>query len=317
MQKQFLFIIDPFETLNPKKDTSLALIKAALDQSTIPYICSMHDFSVSKKKVTITAQKVTLPDHYRDLSISDKYLSNAEVIDSADFSVIFMRKDPPVDDLYITVTQILALCERYGSKIVNPPQMLQSLNEKIFSFYFPDLVPDFCFSADFETLETFAKAHPRIIMKPIDGMGGKGIFVTSYDDPNLPVIYETLTAYGRHPVLAQAFVDDITNGDKRILILHGEAFPFCLARIPTGRNIRGNLAAGGTYETRPLTSTDLEIANKIAPFLVENNIDLCGIDVIGDKLTEINITSPTCFLEISDASETNIAKKYIEKYIKM
>ena len=229
--------------------------------------------------------------------------------------LLYLCAKTPVDDLYITITQILALCEQYGSKIVNPPQMLQSLNEKIFSFYFPNLVPEFCFSSNLTHIEEFAKSYPRIIMKPIDGMGGKGIFATSYDDPNLPVIFETLTEYGKRPVLAQSFIEDITNGDKRILILHGEVFPYCLARIPTGRNLRGNLAAGGAYETRELTETDLEIAQKIAPFLKENHIDLCGIDVIGDKLTEINITSPTCLLEISDATKIDIAHKYVEKYM--
>lgn len=315
MRKNFLFIIDPADTLNPKKDTTLALIKASQTLGHINYICQTDDFKVQKQNIQIHVRQIYLPDEYRKNPEHKMILTESVWSPATDFDVIFMRKDPPVDDAYITCTHILSLIEKMGTKIVNPPAMLRDYNEKLFAFEFPNLIPEFCLSHHKDALYDFACQHEKIILKPIDGMGGKGIFITHKDDANFAVIHETLSHNGKNAILAQKFIPDIQYGDKRILILHGKVFEYGLSRIPTGSSIRGNLAAGGRYETRPLTGRESDIAHQVAVVLREKKIDLCGIDVIGDYLTEINITSPTCFLEISDYCKTDIAMEFIMGYV--
>lgn len=315
MSQKFLFIIDPLANLKIIKDTTLYIIKACQSLGIESYICELHHLGMTMGNVTLMAQKIHLHEDYRILKQNFAELTPAQSYDATDFDIIFMRKEPPVDELFVTATHLLSLAELQNVKIVNPPETLRNYNEKLFALEFPELIPDYCFSASESDLKHFAKQYSNIILKPIDGMGGRGIFITKYDDPNFSVICETLSHYGKKPILAQRFIPEIASGDKRVTILHGEPYEYVLARIPTGVSIRGNLVAGGSFETRPLSKRDYEIAQIVAEKLKEKKIDLCGIDIIGDYLTEINITSTGCFTELSDSTNTNLALKYIEKYL--
>ena len=315
MSQKFLFIIDPLISLKIKKDATLYIIKACQSLGIETYICETHHIGIQKEHITITAQKIHLHDDYRILKQNFADISPADTYHATDFNIIFMRKDPPVDEIYMTATYLLSLAELQNVRVVNPPKTLRNYNEKLFALEFPQFIPEYCFSASENDLRYFAKEYSNIILKPIDGMGGRGIFMTRYDDPNFSVIYETLSHYGKRAVFAQRFLPEITHGDKRIFMSHGEPYDYALARIPTGASIRGNLVSGGHFEARPLSKRDCEIATVVGQRLKEEKIDLCGIDIIGDYLTEINITSAGCFTEISDATNTNLALKYIEKYL--
>jgi glutathione synthase len=198
------------------------------------------------------------------------------------------------------------LADKSKVKLINPPDKLQILNEKLFAFEFPELIPASCYTFHQEDALEFSKNYDKVILKPIDGMGGKGIFISDYKDANFAVIFETLSQNFTQSVLIQEFIPDIiVHGDKRILIVNGHIFDYALARIPQKGQIRGNLAAGGSYKAIALSETDYKIANIVAKRLLQENILICGIDVIGDKLTEINITSPTCFQQLYQITGRN------------
>jgi len=223
-----------------------------------------------------------------------------------------MRKDPPFDTEYIYATYILQRAEDEGTLIVNKPQSLRDCNEKLFTAWFPELTPTTIVTRKAETIKTFREKHGDVILKPLDGMGGASIFRVRQGDPNVSVIIETLTNHGNNYCMAQTFVPDISNGDKRILVVDGEPMPYCLARIPAQGETRGNLAAGGRGEARPLSETDWAIANAVAPTLKEKGLIFVGLDVIGDRLTEINVTSPTCIREIEAAFDISITGKLMD-----
>ena len=223
-----------------------------------------------------------------------------------------MRKDPPFDTEYIYATYILERAENEGALIVNKPQSLRDCNEKLFTAWFPELTPTTLVTRRADKLKAFHQEHGDVILKPLDGMGGSSIFRVMKGDPNVSVIIETLTAMGENYCMAQTFVPDISNGDKRILVVDGEPMPYCLARIPAKGETRGNLAAGGRGEARPISETDRKIAETVAPVLKEKGLIFVGLDVIGDKLTEINVTSPTCIREIEAAFDISITGKLMD-----
>ncbi|MGB0669192.1 MAG: glutathione synthase, partial [Porticoccaceae bacterium] len=220
---------------------------------------------------------------------------------------VFSRKDPPFDSEFIYSTYILEAAERRGTLIVNRPQSLRDCNEKVFATQFPQCTPPLLVSRDQGRLKTFLAEHGDVVFKPLDGMGGTSIFRVKEGDQNLNVILETLTKYGTETIMAQKYLPEIVTGDKRILVVDGKVVPYCLARIPSKGEFRGNLAAGGSGLVQPLSDRDLWIAEQIAPTLVEKGLIFVGLDVIGDYLTEINVTSPTCVREIDRAQNTAIA----------
>ena len=221
--------------------------------------------------------------------------------------VLLMRKDPPVDAEFIYDTQVLAVAQRAGAQVVNDPQGLRDYNEKLAALLFPQCCPPTLVSRDAAALKAFVLAHGQAVLKPLDGMGGRSIFRSGTGDPNLNVILETLTDGGRKLTLAQRFIPDITAGDKRILLVDGEPVEYCLARIPQGDEFRGNLAAGGRGEGRPLSERDRWIAAQVGPEMKRRGMRFVGLDVIGDYLTEVNVTSPTCVRELDAQFGLNIA----------
>lgn len=225
----------------------------------------------------------------------------------ADMDQVLMRKDPPVDADYLHDTQILSAAEAQGARVTNAPAGLRDLNEKLAALLFPDCIPPTLVSREAAEFRAFAAEHGEIVLKPLDGMGGRSIFRSRHGDPNLNVILETLTGNGRHLAMAQRFLPEIALGDKRILLIDGEPVPYCLARIPQGDEFRGNLAAGGRGEVRPLGERDREIAARVGPEMRRRGMRFVGLDVIGDCLTEVNVTSPTCIREIDAGTGLNIA----------
>jgi len=223
-----------------------------------------------------------------------------------------MRKDPPFDNEYIYSTYILELAEKEGCLIVNKPQSLRDANEKLYTAWFPQCTPDTLVTRSSQLIQDFLQNHKDIILKPLDGMGGTSVFRVKQDDPNISVIIETLTDYGKQQTMAQKFIPEITEGDKRILVINGEPVPFALARIPAEGETRGNLAAGGKGVSVPLSETDYWIVEQVAPTLVAKGLIFVGLDVIGDRLTEINVTSPTCIQELDKANNLNIAARLMD-----
>lgn len=221
--------------------------------------------------------------------------------------VVLMRKDPPVDADYLHDSQILGFAQRQGARVVNDPQGLRDCNEKLAALEFPQCCPPTLVSRDAGALKAFVAAHGDAVLKPLDGMGGRSIFRARHGDANLNVILETLTDGGRHLAMAQRYLAEIRDGDKRILLVDGEPVPYCLARIPQGDEFRGNLAAGGRGEGRALSARDRWIAAQVGPEMKRRGMLFVGLDVIGDYLTEVNVTSPTCIRELDAQFGLNIA----------
>lgn len=301
-------VMDPIESINIKKDSSFAMMLEAQKRGWEIHYMQMNDLSLEQGKALARTQIVKLeqnPENWFEV------VSEQEIA-LADLDAVLMRKDPPFDTEYIYATYILERAEVEGCLIVNKPQSLRDCNEKLFTAWFPEWTPTTLVTRRTEQIKAFQEKHGDVILKPLDGMGGSSIFRVKQGDPNLSVIIETLTNLGTNYCMAQTFVPDISNGDKRILVVDGEPMPYCLARIPAKGETRGNLAAGGRGEARPLSETDWEIARAVAPTLKEKGLIFVGLDVIGDKLTEINVTSPTCIREIEAAFDINISGKLMD-----
>ena len=301
-------VMDPIADINYKKDTTLAMLWAAAARDWQLFYMEQKDLYLRDGEARASMSPLTVfqnPDNWYDLKApQDSSL--------ADLDVILMRKDPPFDNEYIYSTYILEDAERRGSLIVNRCQGLRDSNEKVFATQFPQCCPPVLVSRDMARLRQFHKEHNDVIFKPLDGMGGTAIFRAREDDPNVSVILETLTEYGQQSIMAQRYIPEIVDGDKRILVINGEAVPYCLARVPLAGELRGNLAAGGTGRAQPLTDRDRWIAEQVAPFLRERGILFAGLDVIGEYLTEINVTSPTCIREIDAGYDLDIAGDLID-----
>lgn len=295
-------VMDPIADINIKKDSSFAMLLEAQSRGYELYYLEMADLYLLDGKSYGEAKVLTV----RDVQ-GDHYGFRGDVtLPLADLDVILMRKDPPFDTEFIYATYMLERAEDEGTLIVNKPQSLRDANEKLFTSWFADFIPPTLVTRSEAQIRKFYEQHQDIILKPLDGMGGSSIFRVKQGDPNLAVIIETLTEHGECYAMIQAFIPDISNGDKRILIVDGEPMPYCLARIPAKGETRGNLAAGGRGEARPLTEADWKIANAIGPKLKEKGLIFVGLDVIGECVTEINVTSPTCIKEIEAAYDVNI-----------
>ena len=308
------FIIDPLNALNIKKDSTLAMIWAAQRAGWEVSVAEPSDLAWREGQSLIQTSSFELAKAPDELAREPGLqLSSGPAIWQAtsEYDVIFMRKDPPFDMDYINTTYFLEQAELSGTLVVNSPSSLRDCNEKFFTTTFSDLIPPQVISREPESLLAFHKDHGDVVFKPLDGMGGKGIFRATKDDPNIHVIIETLTNFGQTAIVGQRFIPEINEGDKRILLIDGEPVPYLLARIPQKGETRGNLAAGGLGEARPLSTRDREIAEAVAPELKRRYLIFTGIDVIGDYLTEVNVTCPTCIREIDRAFDLDIAMDLI------
>lgn len=307
-------VMDPIDSINFKKDSTLAMLWAAQDKGWELYYMEQNQLFISNGEPRAICNPIQVsrdPDNWFSLgSPTDISLTMLDAI--------LMRKDPPFNNEYIYSTYILEAAERHGVTVVNRPSSLRDCNEKIFSTHFPQCCPTHLVTSDSGLLKAFHASHHDVIFKPLDGMGGSQIFRLMPGDPNVNVIIETLTHHNTRSIMAQVYIPEITQGDKRVLIVDGEPMPYALARIPAPGETRGNLAAGGTGITQPLSDRDYWICQEVIPELNKRGLIFAGLDIIGDYLTEINITSPTCIREIDSAHHLDIAVKLmnaIEKRI--
>jgi glutathione synthase len=300
-------VMDPISAIHYKKDTTLALLWAAQERGWQLFYMQQEDLLLDQGKAHASMRSLQVfHSAERWFELGKDVLKPLSGLD-----VIIMRKDPPFDMNYIYSTYILEAAEREGVLVLNKPQSLRDCNEKVFATRFPQCCPPVLVTSNDSAIRAFAQAQGDIILKPLDGMGGQGIFRINRGDPNLSVVIETLSARGTRPIMAQRFLPEISQGDKRILMINGEAVPYCLARIPREGEARGNLAAGGKGEVQPLTERDRWIAAQVSPVLKKKGLWFVGLDVIGDYLTEINVTSPTCLREIEAATSLKIADSFI------
>lgn len=302
-----LVIMDPIERINLKKDSTMAMLWAASRRGHQLGYALQSDLFIDHGKAFGTIAPLQVFENTTDF-----YRLGEQKIESlASYDVILMRKDPPFDMNFIYSTYILEQAEREGAWVVNKPQSLRDCNEKLFATQFPELMVPTRVTSNAVLIREFLAEHGDIIVKPLDGMGGSGIFRLQTGSPNVGATLEMLTDLGRLPIMAQRYIPEISDGDKRILIVGGEVVPYCLARIPKAGETRGNLAVGGRGVARALSDRDREIAGTLAPVLAARGLLLVGLDVIGDWLTEINVTSPTCFVEIAEQTGFDAAELFV------
>lgn len=303
MSRLIGIVMDPISAINIKKDSSFAMLLAAQAKGwTIMYM-EQQDLYLSQGKVMASMREVSVTEDPHNWF----QLGESTTRQLSDLEAILMRKDPPFDMEYIYSTYLLEQAQSQGVLVVNHPQSLRDANEKLFTAWFPQCCPPTLVTRKKQLMRDFQQHHGDIIIKPLDGMGGASIFKVSQDDPNFSVIVETLTEQGKKSVMVQQYLPAIKDGDKRILLINGEPVPYALARIPAAGETRGNLAAGGRGEGRPLTERDRWICQQVGPKLREKGILFVGLDVIGDYLTEINVTSPTCIRELDRQFNLDIA----------
>lgn len=296
-------IMDPLSSITPKKDSSFAMLLEAQSRDHKIYYMEQKDLSIVNGEAMAEASNIVVYDNNESWFKITKEMS----LNLKELDVILMRKDPPFDMEYIYTTYILEKAEDEGVLILNKPSALRDMNEKVYTAWFPDCTPLTLITRSMSKIKSFLIEHRKIVIKPLDGMGGKSIFVINHDDGNANVIIETLTDYGARFAMAQMYVPEISQGDKRILLIDGEPIPYSLARIPSADDNRGNLVMGATGEGRELTEQDKKICKIIGNTLKEKGVLFCGIDVIGDYLTEINSTSPTGIRELDQKYNINIA----------
>ena len=300
-------VMDPISRLNFKKDSTLALLWAAADQGWELYYMEQQDLFLHDGPRARCCRLQVFRDAARWFE-----LDAPEDIALGELDVILMRKDPPFDNEFLYSTQILEAAARRGCLVVNDPRSLRDCNEKLFATEFPQCCPPLLVSRDSARLRAFQREHGDVVFKPLDAMGGTLVFRVREGDPNISVILETLTNHGATTIMAQRYIPEIVAGDKRILMIDGEPVPYALARIPAVGETRGNLAAGGTGEARALSTRDRWICSEVGPTLRERGLAFVGLDVIGDYLTEINVTSPTCIRELDQAHGLDIGRMLIE-----
>jgi glutathione synthase len=309
-----LFVADPLEHFKIYKDTTFSMMREAQRRGHRIAACLPQDLQwKSGDVVKATVRQVTLTGDKHAWFAEDRIETKA----LKDFDAVLMRKDPPFDAEYIYATHLLEQAEREGAQVVNKPRSLRDHPEKLAIMEFPQFTTPTLVTRSAEAVKDFHAEHGDIILKPLDGMGGMGIFRVREDGLNLGSITETLNKNGAETIMVQRFVPDIVKGDKRVLVIGGEPVPFSLARIPQGTEVRGNLAAGGKGVAQPLTDEDWAIARAIGPVLAPRGLLLIGLDVIGGCLTEINVTSPTCFQEITDQTGFDVPAMFVDALEKL
>lgn len=301
------FLADPLSSFKIYKDSTYAMMREAAQRGHRIYAFQQKDMALDNGKVVANVEQIALTGDAKDW-----YRIEARTaVDMTEFDAILIRKDPPFDMEYIYCTYLLEQAERQGARVYNKPEAVRSHNEKLSitssQFTAPTLV-----TGDTVRIRAFHHEHQDIILKPLDGMGGAGIFRVKQDGMNLGSIIETLTHNGTRTIMVQRFIPEIVHGDKRVLLIGGQVVPYCLARIPQNGEVRGNLAAGGLGVAQPISARDREIAEFLAPELSKRGLLLIGLDIIGDYLTEINVTSPTCFQEIEQQTGFNVAAMFID-----
>ena len=301
-------VMDPIDRINIKKDTSFAMLLEAQSRNWELHYMELPDLFLSNGKAYARTRSLKVERNPQQWFA----WGGEQIQELSELDVILMRKDPPFNQEYIYATYILERAEQAGVYVVNKPQSLRDANEKMFTAWFPQCCTDTLVARDPQKIRSFLDQHKTIILKPLDGMGGASIFLVRENDPNLSVILETMTEHGQRFIMAQQYLPDIKYGDKRILMVNGEPVPYCLARIPAGGESRGNLAAGGHGEGRPLSDRDRWIAEQVGPTLKAKGLVFVGLDVIGDYLTEINVTSPTCVQELDKQFGLNISAQLMD-----
>jgi glutathione synthase len=302
-------VMDPIEEIKYPKDTSLAMLQAAQHRGYELYYLTQDDLYLRDGQARGWARRLTVfADPARWFALGD-----TEDLPLGDFDIILMRKDPPFDMEFIYTTYILERAELAGAMVVNRPQGLRDMNEKVYTAWFPQFCAPTLVTRSMAAMERFAAEHARVVVKPLHGMGGRSIFVVDQQDKNLRVVFETLTEYGSRFAIVQKYLPEIvTSGDSRVLVIDGQPAPYALARMPSATDNRGNLAAGATGVARPLNDRDRQLVAGIGPALAERGMLFVGLDVIGGCVTEINVTSPTGVREIDKQCGTDIAGLFID-----
>ena len=304
-----LFVADPLESFKIYKDTSFAMMREAQRRGHTIAACEPADLVWQQGGVVQSqVRRIRLTGESQAWFVQEAL----EVAELRSFDAIVMRKDPPFDSEFFYATHLLEQAEREGARVFNKPRALRDHPEKLAILEFPQHIGPTLVTRSAQAIRDFHAQHHDIILKPLDGMGGMGIFRVREDGLNLGAIIETLNRDGAQSVMVQKFLPAIAQGDKRVLVIGGKPVPYCLARIPQGGEVRGNLAAGGKGVAQPLSDTDRAIAEHLGPILAARGLLLVGLDVIGDKLTEINVTSPTCFQEISDQTGFDVAAMFVD-----
>ena len=296
-------VMDPINSIVPKKDSSFAMLLEAQRRSAEIHYFEQRDLRMLAGTSVGDSRRLRVADKSSDWF----EFTERQTVDLGDLDVILMRKDPPFDMEYVYTTYILDRAKIAGALIVNDPQALRDMNEKVYTAWFPECTPLTLITRSMTEIKSFLTEHERIVVKPLDGMGGRSIFVVQKGDNNANVIFETLTDYGRQFAMAQVFIPEIALGDKRILLIDGNPVPHALARVPSGDDNRGNMVAGAIAKGQPLSDRDLDICNRVGPVLRDAGVLFAGIDVIGDYLTEVNVTSPTGIRELDRQFDINIA----------
>ena len=306
MTKKLLFVTDPLKGLKPAKDTSIFMMEEAISLGYDVYQSEMKDLYITEGSVYADSRRIIAVGANQVESI------NKEAIKVSDFTYTFMRKDPPVDSDYINALHLLGLAETEGATVFNKPNSIKEFNEKIFAIHFKEFIPTTLVTANIEKIIEFQAKHEIVIVKPLDGMGGTSIYkMEDMEDDNLDILLD-MTEDENTQIIAQEFLPAIFKGDFRILIIHGKPFEKTLARIPQGDSFKGNLAAGGKGVAKDITDIQRKTGETIGKFLVSKGINFAGIDMIGDRLTEINVTSPTCAREIFNQTGKNPIAEYLK-----
>jgi len=296
-------VMDPIESITPYKDSSLAMLLEAQRRDAEIHYFQQGDLKLLSGRAIGHSQRLKVSDDNSNWFET----SNTAEVHLGDLDAILMRKDPPFDMEYIYTTYILDRAREAGALIVNHPQALRDMNEKAYTAWFPECTPITLITRSMAEMKSFLAEHNRIVVKPLDGMGGRSIFVVKKGDNNANVIFETLTDFGKQFAMAQVYIPEISLGDKRVLLVNGEAVPYALARIPSDDDNRGNLVTGATGVGQELSATDMAICERVGPVLRDAGVLFAGIDIIGDYLTEVNVTSPTGIREIDKQFDLNIA----------
>lgn len=307
---ELAFFADPLCEFKIEKDSTFAMMAEAAKRGHRIFAFEQGDFSLDKDEVTVKVSRIGLTgkengDWFRVVETGMRKLET--------FDATIVRKDPPFDVEYVNSTYFLELAEKKGAKVFNRPEAIRSHNEKLTIAQFPEFIVPTLVTSDEGRLRAFHQEHHDVILKPLNAMGGTGVFRVRVDGINLGAIIETLTENGNRTVMMQKYIPEIAKGDKRVLLINGKVVPFALARIPQNGEIRGNLAAGGLGRAQALSHRDMEIAQTLAPLMAERGLFLVGLDIIGDWLTEVNVTSPTCFAEITSQSGFDVAKMFMDE----
>jgi glutathione synthase len=310
---EFLFVIDPPESLKAYKDTSVAMMRAAQKRGHAIWVCEQQSLHWREAHVSAEAHRISLTDNdedwYRPKEGSELRNSARPL---ADFDAVLMRKDPPFDLEYVTSTWLLSAAVRAGARVFNAPDAIRDHNEKLAIAEFARFAAPTLVSRESARIQAFIDEERDVVVKRLDVMGGENVFRVRVDDPNRNVIVETISQGGRRTVMAQRFIPEIAQGDKRVILIDGAVVPHCLARIPKAGDSRGNLAAGARGVAQPLTKRHREIAEAVGPALAKRGLLVVGLDVIGDWLTEVNVTSPTCFREIQDQTGFDVSGMFLD-----